>query len=158
MATRRNKNGQFSKSKRRRTTTTRRMTPSRRRSKPAVSAMKVAEQLVVANAVTKGLFGTDLRTFVMPTASNFQSWNNSWELTAKELVNLALGGGGGMDPANYNLPKSIKQNMQNNGTQSLTTIVAAPIAFRMARKVLAKPLINPANRLLRSVGIKEVKV
>ena len=120
--------------------------------------MKVAEQLVVANAVTKALFGTDLRTFVMPTESNFKSWDNSWEVTGKELVNLALGGAGGMDRANYNLPKAVKQNIQANGTQSLMTIVAAPIAFKMARRVLAKPLINPANKVLRSVGIKEVKV
>ena len=133
------------------------MTPSRRRSKPAVSALKVAEQLVVANAVTMGLFGTDLRTFVMPTQSNVSGWNNSWEVTGKELVNLALGGKGGMDRDNWTLPKVMQKNIEANGSKALTTIVAAPILFKLGRRVLSKPLLNPANKMLRTVGIKEVK-
>jgi hypothetical protein len=35
-------------------------------------------------------------------------------------------------------------------------MVVAPIAFKVARKVLARPLINPTNRLLKSAGLASV--
>jgi len=118
----------------------------------------IAESLVVANAVTRGLFDTNLRTSVMPTTGNVKQWDNSWEVTAPELFNLALGGSGGMDTKNYDLIKVVKRNMQANGLQAVATAVLAPMAFRFAKQVLSKPVINPANRMLRRVGIKEVKV
>ena len=94
----------------------------------------------------------------MPTSGNKQQWDNSWEITAPELFNLALGGGGGMDTKNWDLMKVVKRNMQTNGVQAVATAVLAPMAFRFARQVLSKPVINPANRMLKRVGIKEVKV
>lgn len=157
MATRA-KNGRFQSTKRRRRTTTTKASQPRRRSKPKISVLGIAESLVVANAVTRGLFDTNLRTFVMPTSGNVKQWDNSWEVTAPELFNLALGGSGGMDTKNYDLIKVVKRNMQANGLQAVATAVLAPMAFRFAKQVLSKPVINPANRMLRRVGIKEVKV
>lgn len=88
--------------------------------------------------------------------------NNSWELTAMELLNYAMGGKGGVSDKwtleGGGVPGVIKHNLKANAGEMLTTVIAAPIAFRMAKKLLAKPLINPANRLIRSVGIREVKV
>ena len=94
----------------------------------------------------------------MPTSGNSKQWDNSWEITAPELFNLAIGGGGGMDTKNWDLMKVVKRNMQANGLQSVATAVLAPMAFKFARQVLSKPVINPANRMLKRVGIKEVKV
>jgi len=144
--------------KRRRTRAPARATTSRRRRSKAISALKVAEQLVVANAVTKGLFDTNLRTFIMPNSSNVKQWDNSWEITAPELVNLVLGGVGGMDTKNWDLKKAVERNIKENGFQSLVTVVGAPIAFRIARRMLGKSIINPTNRMLRKVGVKEVKM
>ena len=132
--------------------------PRRRRSKPKISVLGVAESIVVANAVTKGLFDTNLRTFLLPTKGVKSQWDNSWEITAPGLFSLAIGGGGGMDAKNWDIVKVVKRNMEQNGLQAVMTAVLAPMAFRVARNVLAKPVINPANKLLKSVGIKEVKV
>jgi len=125
----------------------------------------LAEQAVVANAVTRGVFGTSLTDFVGLT-KNFgpsnPGTNNSYELTAMELINFAMGGKGGVadnwTAEGGGVPGVIKRNVKLNAGSMLTTVIAAPIAFRMAKKLLGKPLINPANRLIRSVGIREVKV
>jgi hypothetical protein len=146
MARRNRRSGRFSKSTRRTT----------RRTK-SLSVLKVAEQLVVANAVTRGLFDTNLQTFIMPTSSNSKSWDNSWEITAPELINLVLGGTGGM-AKEYDIQSAVKRNLRVNGWQTLATVVLAPIGFRMARKVLGKSIVNPANKMLKQVGVKEVKL
>lgn len=132
--------------------------PRRRRSKPKISVLNIAESIVVANAVTKGLFDTNLRTFLLPTKGVQSQWDNSWEITAPELFSLAIGGKGGMDTKNWDIMKVVKRNMEQNGLQAVATAVLAPMAFRVARNVLAKPVIRPVDKLLKSVGIKEVKL
>jgi hypothetical protein len=147
----------MARSRRRTRTPARKRQTSRSRSK-SISALKVAEQIIVANAVTKGLFDTDLRTFIMPTSSNVKQWDNSWEITAPELLGMVIGGTGGMDARNWNLKKVVERNIKNNGLQSLLTVVGAPIAFRIGRRLLSKSIVNPANRMLKKVGVKEVKL
>ena len=45
-----------------------------------------------------------------------------------------------------------------NGMSMVGQVIAIPLVFKFGKKFLSKPLINPANRLLRAAGIKEVKV
>ena len=45
-----------------------------------------------------------------------------------------------------------------NGFTMMSQVIAIPLVFKFGKKFLSKPLINPANRLLRAAGIKEVKV
>jgi len=161
MAARRNKSGQFTKSKPRRRTMSKTTQPRRSRRKPAVSAFKVAEQVVVANAITMGLFNSNLKDF-MTGQMNGQykaGADGSFRLTLPELLGIAGRGGlGGTYGSGYNLQSVLTKNIKDNGMQTLGTVVLAPVAFKMARKFLSKPIINPANRILRSVGITEVKV
>ena len=56
------------------------------------------------------------------------------------------------------LGKAVRENMKQYGTNAIATAVLTPILFNAGRKVLRKPLINPANRILKQVGIKEVKL
>ena len=58
----------------------------------------------------------------------------------------------------YGLQKAVETNLKNNGAMMLATVVGVPIAFRFGKKLLNKPLILPANRMLKAAGIKEVKV
>jgi len=54
---------------------------------------------------------------------------------------------------------NIKNNIKNNGLSMAIQVVGIPFAFKMGKKLLARPVINPVNRLLRNgLGIKEVKV
>lgn len=144
---------------------TSRKTPTRRRSaKPMVNVLKTAESLVLANAATQGLFGMNAVAFAtegwlrpMTSASN-----NSWELSAAEIVKGITGGSFGFgeqfisNSGGNPLMAAIKKNIQDNGAQAVGTMILAPIAFKAARRVLARPLINPTNRLLKSSGLSTI--
>lgn len=129
--------------------------------------MKTAETLLVANAAVRGLTDTNLPTFLtgknIAGGFNANGNNNSWELTLPELVNMALGGKGGVaDSYQYQgeggLMGALKRNIKVNGLDAAVQLITIPIAFKVAKKVLAKPLINPANRAMRAAGIREVKL
>lgn len=146
----------------RRSTRSRKAPARRRTTKPMINVLKTAEGLVLANAATKGLFGTDAVSFALdgwirPQGSGT---NNSWELSAAELVKGFTGGSFGFGSqymANGgDLMSAIQKNLRENGGQAIATMVVAPIAFKAARKVLAKPLINPANRLLKAASLNSI--
>ena len=175
MPARRNKSGQFTKAKRRRTTTTRRTTTSRRR-KPAISALKVAEQALVANAITEGMFNANLRTFITgkgPSGNYASLYNPSTKdniLTLPEMLGIDRAAGLATNSAGQQVrvsamkaspalqAQTIKDNLMLNGMSMVGQVIAIPLVFKYGKKFLNKPLINPANRLLRAAGIKEVKV
>ena len=129
--------------------------------------MKAAETALVANAAITGIFGTNLPTFL--TGKNIgggfgsNNANNSWEITLPELGNMLMGGTGGI-AGNFTvdgrtgLPAAIKKNIKDNGFDTMVQLALIPVGFRIASKVLRKPLLNPTNRALKTIGITEVKV
>ena len=52
---------------------------------------------------------------------------------------------------------ALKWNFKRNAFPMISTVVAAPIVITAARKFLAKPLINPLNKILRMANIDGVK-
>ena len=58
----------------------------------------------------------------------------------------------------YGLRKAVEKNLRYNGMAMLGTVIGVPIAFNVAKKLLNKPIILPANRMLKKAGIKEVKL
>ena len=156
MARRNRKTGRYSSTKRR-----------SRRTK-AFNISKAAETALVANAAIKGLFGTNLPTFLTgkDLMNGFNNGvNNSNEFTLPELFDGLIGGNAGIaanwkgENGDTSILGGVKANMRLYGTEALTQMIVLPIAFKIGRKVLAKPLINPTNRALRSVGLgKEVKL
>jgi len=89
--------------------------------------------------------------------------NNSWEITLPELGDILMGGSGNI-ASNFTvdgqtgLMAAIRKNVKENGWNAMTQIVAVPIAFKIGRKLLRKPLINPTNRVLKQVGLDGVKL
>ena len=152
MATRRNrKNGKFT-----------RQTNRRRRTSKAISITNTAESLIIMNAVTKGLFGTNLREFadLRPKVAN-----NSWNITLGELIGgqgfgqSSSYGGAGVGGTFEGLMLAVKSNLEKNGASMLGTVILTPIAFKMAKKVLAKPVIRPARKAIKMAGLQgSVKV
>ena len=152
MAARRNrKNGKFT-----------RQTNRRRRTSKAISITNTAESLIIANAVTKGFFGTDLKTFLSLSPQT----GNSWNITLGELLN---GGGAGFGQASSyaggaggtleGLMTAIRSNISKNGGTMVATMILTPIAFKMGKRVLAKPVIRPARKALKMAGLQgSVKV
>jgi len=120
--------------------------------------MSVLESYLLANAVSRGVAGVDLTTF-MGITNNFPGGSNSsWEITARELLQSVTGqaegvGGGYGDYAKPGgLQMAVKKNLRDNGPQMLMSLIAIPIAFRVGSKLLKKPRAQ-ANRLLRQTGV-----
>ena len=154
---RRKTNGRFSRTK-----------TTRRRKKQPIKVSQVAQQYIIANAITRGMAGTNLVPFLTEgwlrpvTAGGNYGSGNSWRFSLAELVQGVATGDYGMSPTFANMHnnkmKALKMNLKENGAMMAVTVIGAPILFKFGKKILNKPLILPANRLLRSAGIKEVKV
>lgn len=115
----------------------------------------IAQNLLVINAITKGFFDTDLKTFA-GFGKSIQ-YDNSWEMTATELFSLVFGGTGGMSDtyrAEGGLPVILKKNLRENGGMMIAQLIGIPIAFKYGRKLLGKSLIRPANKLLKPAGVR----
>ena len=96
------------------------------------------------------MFDTNLKTFA--GFGSKTQWDNSWELTATELMGLVFGGNGGMS-SQYSLSAAVKRNLKVNGGMMLAQIIGIPIAFRYGRKLLRKPM-TAANKLLKPAGVR----
>ena len=142
---------------------------SRSRKKTAFNLTNAAMSLIVANGVSQGMFNVGLPTF-LGLSSNFDttgsSSNNSNEITAKEIINgvTGVGDGYGIYTAGESvwtgqIGQVLVSNLKRNVVPLMVTVVGVPIAFKLGKKVLGKPIINPTNRLLKAVGIgKDVKL
>ena len=124
---------------------------------------------MIADVITKGVFNADLRSFLMSDVGAANTSGTKFtQITLRELLSGATGGDYGTQySAKYQGKKStygntfaeqIKANLKANGMQMAFSLLAIPIAFKVGRQVLAKPLINPMNRQIRALGVKQVKV
>ena len=167
MATRRNKNGTFSKRTTRRRRASASSTPRRSRGKSATSVLKVAETVLVASAITNGMFGAGLKQFFTGRTGTSTIYNpnvNDKVVTLPEMLGIDQMGMKSGQPIVYKQVDAgvqmdnVKANLKANWLSMGISIVAIPYAFKFGKKMLAKPIINPTTKLLKSVGIKEVKL
>jgi hypothetical protein len=157
MPRRNRKNGKFSKQTRR-----------TRRTK-TTSVLKVAETALMADAITKGVFNADLRSFLMSEVGAANTSGTKFtQITLRELLSGATGGdygtqysgtvGGKKSTYGNTFSDQIMANVKANGLMMAFNLLAIPIAFKIGKQVLSKPLINPMNRQIRALGVKQVKV
>ena len=146
---RRRKNGRFTKSTR------------RTRRKPKLSLTNTAQSVLIADAVSRGMFSVPLMTF-LGLSQNFPGGtNNSWELTLPELTNALMGGSGNISATGFpgGVPDVLKRNLKENGFKMMASAVLIPVAFRVGTKLLRKPIITPMNKMIKMAGLgTEVKV
>ena len=140
-----------------------------------LNVLNAAEKVIVANAATRAVFGLPVDEFLLGGWSGIKSRgtgtlanpgvNNSWGITAQELIQGIVPGGvmgfgqsgqGRWSNDGAGLVAAIKNNMQQQGPQAITTMILAPVGFKVAKRLLGKPLINPANRLLKQAGLATV--
>jgi len=144
MATRRRKSGQFKRQ------------TSRRRSKPKLSLSNSILGVVTANAVTQGVFGTNVGEFLTQGwgKTNFAG-SHTTSITLPDLFERMLSGGStGMINSSFpNVQDSIKANLSREGAMMVAQIIGYPILFGVAMKVLRKPIILPLNRTLKNIGL-----
>lgn len=138
--------------------------PTRRKASKSINVLGVAESLILANATTRAAFGTNLIPFltegwlrpVTNTKTNYGS-SNSWAFSANELFKYATGDRSHQSTEwqGKSFGDAIKMNFRANGVDSIMTMIAVPIAFRLGRQILSKPR-REANKLLRMSGIGNV--
>mgnify|MGYP003660904108 CR=1 FL=1 len=154
MAQRKNrKSGKFTKS-------------TRRRSKPKTNLTNIAVSALVANSITQGMFRTNLKDFVMGTrdGSYVAGRDGGERLTLPEILgiggNIGLGGNYGTNPQEGfgSLSETMMTNFKANWGSIAMGVILIPVAANVITKVIRKPVILPANRMLKSIGLKEVKV
>jgi len=123
----------------------------------------MAQQYLVADAISRGMFNTNLLTFVglrQDFGGGYSAGNNSNELTAREILDVLMGGSGGIYEKSFpeGLPQVLKSNLKRNAPMMLASVIGVPIAFNIGKKLLRKPIITPANRMLKAAGLTGVKV
>ena len=77
-------------------------------------------------------------------------------LTLPELLGAGpggLGGNYGSMRGHTSLSESLTTNFKNNAFKMGAAVILIPMAANVAMKVLRKPVILPANRLLKSTGL-----
>ena len=146
MATRRNKSGKFSKTRR------------RRKSKPKFDILGAGQSIVLANAVTQGMFGMPITPFLTEGwgQPNYSHNGLTTSISLPDMFErLIPGGSSGMVSTKFpNITDSIKSNLQRGGGTMALQLIAVPIIFSVAKSVLRKPILLPANRMLKSAGVK----
>ena len=93
-------------------------------------------------------------------AGNYSSKNDSNEITGKELLNILQGGSGGIYAKSFptGITGVLQSNLKRNWMMMAGQVIGIPIAAKMAKKILRKPVLTPANRLLKTAGLSNLKV
>jgi len=110
---------------------------------------------VVANAITEGVFQSNIVDFFTGrTDGVFKAgMDGSYRLTLPELLGLGAGGIGGNYAKGYGLQRVVTDNIKKNFVPMMGTIIVAPMVANLATKVLRKPVIRPANKMLSMSGL-----
>ena len=149
MAQRKNrKTGKFTKS-------------SRRRSKPKTNLTNLGVSLLVANAVSRNVVGMNAWDFFTAGTSlnpnrGMSGWESSGDphhymISLRELMQ-------GKQTSGPSIGDAVTKNLQANWLPLTVAVVGIPLVANVATKLLRKPVILPANRMLKSVGLKDVKL
>jgi hypothetical protein len=114
---------------------------------------------LVANAITQGAFNTNLVEFVTGNTGTAKFGSDgSYTMSLPELLGVGSVKFGGNYGAGINFQSALMKNIKENWAQIAMGVVFIPVAANVVTKLIRKPVILPANRLLKQVGLKDVKL
>ena len=134
----------------------------RRRTAKNINILNIAESALLANAVTQGLFNSNLKDFVMGTQNGKYNpgADGGDRLTLPELFGAGPGGFGGSYGAIptkgfENFSSAVMTNAKNNFMTMGTQLIFIPLGFTLASRLTKKPRAS-ANKLLSmaKLGVK----
>ena len=146
-----------------------RKTTTRRQPK-RTNLLNVAQSVIIGNAVTQGLFNTNMIEFATGRIGGVNasgSMATSSQITLPELLGAGMGASttvkqGTFTPlvstAGYagihgsSLTAVVGDNLKNNGVQMATTLILTPIAFKVIGKLASKPR-RQFNQIAKMVGL-----
>ena len=129
----------------------------------------IAVSALVANSITQGVFNLNIKDFLLSeTGAEFSNPTAGQKITLRELVSGLSGGNAGTYGSMKGLGgttvrwggsfgEQITENLKMNAVPLAVGVIGIPIAVRVAMKLIRKPVILPANRMLKSAGL-DVKV
>jgi hypothetical protein len=140
----------------------RRKSKAKPRSRTAknVNILNIAESALLANAVTQGLFNSNLKDFVFGTRDGayVAGRDGGDRLTLPEIFGvgskIAFGGNYGSNPqvGFENFSSTVMTNAKNNFMTMGTSLILIPIGFTVASKLTKKPRAT-TNKLLKMTGL-----
>jgi len=136
---------------------------ARRKTNKSINLLNVAESLILANVVTEGMFNAGLKDFVFGTREGkyVVGIDGGARLTLPELLgvgkNVPVGGTYGNLKGYTNLQETLTSNFIKNGAMMATGLIFIPIGFSVVKRLTSKPRAT-TNRLLKNIGIKELRV
>ena len=140
----------------------RRKSKAKPRSRTAknVNVLNIAESALLANAVTQGLFNSNLKDFVFGTRDGayVAGRDGGDRLTLPEIFGvgskIAFGGNYGSNPqvGFENFSSAVMTNAKNNFMTMGTSLILIPIGFTVASKLTKKPRAT-TNKLLKMTGL-----
>jgi hypothetical protein len=140
----------------------RRKSKAKPRSRTAknVNILNLAESALLANAVTQGLFNSNLKDFVMGTRDGVYKAgiDGAERLTLPEILGIGakveFGGnyGSPLTKGYENFSSAVMSNAKLNFGNMATSLIAIPIGFTLASRLTKKPRAS-ANKLLKMSGL-----
>ena len=83
--------------------------------------------------------------------------DGSYRLTLPELLGIGKIPAGG-NFYNTDLQGVLVNNFKKHWPTMAIGVIGIPIAANVIQKVIRKPVILPANRMLKSIGLKEYRI
>ena len=121
--------------------------------------LNIAESALLANAVTQGLFNSNLKDFVMGTENGVYNAgaDGGDRLTLPEILGIGkipFGGSYGSVPKKgfENFSSTVMTNAKNNFMTMGASLILIPIGFTVASKLTKKPRAT-TNKLLKMTGL-----
>ena len=146
-----------------------------RRAPKRTNLLNVAQSVIIGNAVTEGLFNTNMFEFATGRIDGEYTpgaLTQSKQITLPELLGAGMGvkgarttvfGGqtytsGGTDvgyggvAAPDTLASVLQENLKDNGVKMISTLIVTPIAFKVISKLASKPR-REFNKVAKMVGL-----
>jgi hypothetical protein len=121
--------------------------------------LNIAESALLANAVTQGLFNSNLKDFVMGTENGVYNAgaDGGDRLTLPEILGIGkipFGGSYGSVPKKgfENFSSAVMTNAKANIVTMGVQLIGIPLGFKLASRLTKKPRAS-ANKLLKMTGL-----
>jgi len=120
---------------------------------------------MLANVVTDGMANSNLMDFITGNQEGtFKAGiDGAFRLTIPELLGFSASAKSGSGQfggvlGGRALSTVLIENFKKNGFMMVGQLVLIPIAFTVAKKLLRKPVLTPANKMLKMAGLNDVRV
>jgi len=122
----------------------------------------LAVSLAVANAVSNNVAGINLRDFLLAGTSFSDTYVSGYRNSGDPFNSIITLGeifkGNQGAASRPPVGEQLMTNLKANWLPLSMSVIGIPIIAGVATKLLRKPVILPANRMLKSIGLKDVKI